>query len=1029
MRNMRWMIACALLCTAGFAAETVPAPAALTTDNLVNPLVTQDLTPRLGWKLPWKQRGAAQSAYQVLAASDPSRLVEGKADLWDSGKVTSDASVLLSYGGKALSSGETVWWTVRVWNESGRVSRWSEPAHFTTAKPYPVNWSAKWITYPDAAFADDRLFRDHQRHIPVPAYPKVPRVSRDDAVDGYINDAAFGAGSSRWPGAYKGTNGLDWTKDRLEEIPPSPMFRKEFDFAAKPRRVLLYASALGWQEIYVNGQRVGEGVNNPSPTDYDRRALYEVFDVTDMLKEGRNAIGVWVGGGWYQQGVAFAVPPERRQINIYGRPGLLLEVNYELADGKSGRLVSDETWQCSLAGPVLKDNFYVGCFYDARRELPGWTQTGFNADCWAVAETITQPQKPPLLIGGRPCPPVPPEIDPACLPPVRMSEPIKPASLTEVSPGVWLFDPGTYVTGYIRLSHINASAGAAVSIRYHDSLDANGRLTEKPVCAGELAAGAHKLDRYICKGTGNESFEPKFVFRGFCYAEITGLPPGVKPRAEAVNLRTAVTRNGEFVCSDPEINDFQSMFLRTEKTNMHGLISDSPTRERNQWLGVHGPVRNALNWNFDMYPFWWKIIRDNQTATITRKVNGKEYPNFVRNVSANMRPAGLDPQWAMFSILTPWTAYEFSGDREMLEKCYPYMRDLLAFCEAAFPDGIVVELEPWLIGDWLEEGQDSSAPGFRLGSLLPGLGKRTSVELIESMAYYESAAAAFNTARLIGRPDESEHYRALADHIRKAIIGRFYNREKYTYGTQSGDAMALDLGLYPDGDREALLHSLLGEIQERGGHLSTGIICTPRLLRVLAEADRPAVTDALWSLLTTEDYPGFGFMRRMGAKTTWETWGNNIVSLEALKAGRRIDSGSSISQSELSASSEFFYQNVAGIRPDPEHPGFKHFVLRPGFGLAGHLDQARADYESPYGKISSAWKNEGSKLVWTVVVPPNTAATIYIPASSAESVTESGKPLAKAEGVKFTKIENGRAVCELQPGTYRFDSIIKQRAK
>ena len=967
----------------------VERPVDLNVDGLVNPVVIRNHRPQLSWKLPWDWRGAAQSAYQVIAASVPERLNERGADLWDSGKVTSGDSVLVSYGGIPLGPSQTVWWSVRAWDNRGTVSDWSGAARFTTARPWPNTWSAKWVTYPDKAFADENRFRDMKRRVPgkPPYYPEAMRVSYGNFVERYIADIAVGI-DARWIKPVPEEMKNAYTKDRLDENPPSPMFRKEFRLPAKVKRALLYSAGFGWQEIFLNGRRIDDGINNPAPTEYKDIGLYEAFDVTGLLELGENAVAVHVGGGWYQQGLS------RNGSMIYGRPGLILELVCELWGGATVKIVSDESWSTTLAGPVVKDNFFAGCLYDARREMPGWDKPGFSSPAWLPVE-VTKPLTSAL--------------EPAAFPPVRVTEVVRDDAMKEVVPGVWQMD-ANYVTGYVRLSGIRAPTGTEINVTYGDSLDSSDRV-DVAGAGAVFYAGSHKVDRYICKGGVSETFEPKFVFRGFRYAEISGLPPGVKPHAEAVNLRTDVARNGEFVCSDPMFNDFQAMFVRTLETHMHGIISDNTTRERNQWLGDCMATRELYSWTFDMLPFWRKIVRDMQTSTESRRIAGREFPNLVRSTTANLRRSGFIPLWSMSVITVPWTAFVYYGDKALLEETYPWMKALMEACAADSPTGLMKTVP---IGDWHEESADSPK---NLQSRPPST---TPLELVGNGHYYDAARTMARIAAHLGYKEDEARYVVQAERIRQAVIHRYYDAARHSYGSQSGDAMALAFGIFPEGEAEALARSLAVHVEARDGHLNVGTLNGPLLVRALSETGRG---DLLYEMFKKKTYPGFGFMRAMGSKTVWETWGDKTINPGVEKKGRIESSERPVSQQALASFGDtLFYRAAAGIHPDEAHPGFKHFVLNPDERFGANLGRVRASYTSPYGRIVSEWQRGDGQFVWTVTIPANSTATAHIPARAAESVMEGGQALTKVRGVKFLKAESGRVICEVQSGTYRFET-------
>ncbi len=304
-------------------AETIPTE--LRCEYLTHPLAVQTAQPRLSWVVTSTQRGMMQSAYQILAAGSEDRLEPGRADLWDSGQVASDATNQIAYAGQPLPSRQQVYWKVRVWDATGTPSAWSKPATWRMGLLAPADWKAQWVGKHEAPPADEPL-------------------------------AAL----------------------------PATMLRKDFELAAPPRRAIAYASALGLYELHLNGRRVGEQLLAPEWTNYHKRVQYQAYDVTDLLQKGKNAVGACLGDGWYAGRLGISHIVENGPVRgHYGRhPRLLVQIEIEHADGRIETIGSDATWRATTAGPIRKACILDGEVYDARMEQPGWDRTGFDDSTW-----------------------------------------------------------------------------------------------------------------------------------------------------------------------------------------------------------------------------------------------------------------------------------------------------------------------------------------------------------------------------------------------------------------------------------------------------------------------------------------------------------------------------------------------------------------------------------------------------------------------------------------------------------------------
>ncbi|MCX6894796.1 MAG: family 78 glycoside hydrolase catalytic domain [Verrucomicrobia bacterium] len=508
IRSIYFAFAATMLFSSGLAAAELQ-PARLRCEYANNPLGIEAKQPWLSWEFsaaPAGSRGLRQTAYQVLVASSEALLAEGRADLWDSGKVASDATIGIEYAGRKLRSNERCFWTVRTWDQDGKVSDWSKPARWTMGlldasdPPSPggfgaAGWQAKWIGVPTNAAQASRFFRDWKRKMPAPADPAPMRVPAGPEVQAWI--AATKVNSTyQMP---KQFDGVKYSQERLEELQPAPLLRREFAVAAPVKRAVVYLCGLGCYQLRVNGRSVDERVLDPAQTDYDVRAFYTTFDVTELLRAGKNAIGVVLGDGWFRQTLTFT---HLKQPAAFGRPGLLLQMEIEYADGRVERVVSDGSWKCSIEGPVVKNAVYAGELYDARREMPGWDAPNFDEKNWAAVEVI---------------PPLTPRVQSQMIAPIRVVETVKPVALTNPKPGVWVFDMGAQLTGHARL-HTAAPAGTAITLKFAETLNREG-LAHQPE---SLNMGARAVDMYVCRG-GEATWETQFTYHSFRYVQVEGL--------------------------------------------------------------------------------------------------------------------------------------------------------------------------------------------------------------------------------------------------------------------------------------------------------------------------------------------------------------------------------------------------------------------------------------------------------------------------------------------------------------------------
>lgn len=782
-----------------------------------------------------------------------------------------------------------------------------------------------------------------------------------------------------------------------------PILRKEFALAKAPERVTVYASALGLYELRINGQRVSDRELAPEWTDYRHIVQYQTYDVTGLLEEGPNAVAVQLADGWYagRVGMTQDYGPKRLR-GVYGRkPRFLMQMIAEFADGSSETIVTDGSWKSSLEGPLRLADLYDGVTYDARREMPGWDRPGFDDLTWRSVEAVDGIEAD--LVAQR-------------NEPVRILHELEPKSLRKLENGAWLFDLGQNMVGRVRL-RVSGKEGAIIRIRHAEMLAPDGGLYVANL------RGAFPIDHYTLKGDPDgEVFEPRFSQHGFRYVEVAGLEqePSVEDLTGRV-FHSAAEQTGRFESSSTLANRIWESILWTQRGNHVSVITDCPQRdERLGWLGSLEPFAHTACFNMDVAALFRKVCRDFRLA----QSEGGDFPNLAPNVLSFDKGAAA---WADAGVLAPWTGYVHFGDRRLLEENYD------AGCR--FVDG-VHERSRQLIStaggfaDWLN-GDRVELEGY------PEKGGATPRDLFATAYFAHSAETLAKMARALGRTDDEKKYAELSASVKQAFRERFVSAEGAVQGeTQGGYALSLHYGMIPGAQRQAAVDHLVQAIDAYGGRLSTGIITTHRMMLELSRNGR---NDLAYRLFESRQCPSWGFMIDNGATTIWERWDSYVPGRKSLgreKAallqlpktpGFQTNSMNSFNHQEFASVGEWIYRVILGIEPDESQPGYKHFFLRPQPG--GSLDWARGSLHSVRGLIGVDWRLAGDALTLEVIVPPNTTATAHIPARSAEAVTESGRPLAEAEGVKFLKRESGRAVCELQSGHYRFSSAPWDFAK
>ncbi|MCX8107558.1 MAG: family 78 glycoside hydrolase catalytic domain, partial [Verrucomicrobiae bacterium] len=752
-------------------------------------------------------------------------------------------------------------------------------------------------------------------------------------------------------GAWALTNLTDGITDTVAPTAhaslPATMFRKEFKVAGNVRKATAYTTAEGVYEIRINGHRVGDHILAPEWTSYRRRLQYQTYDITRLVRPGKNAVAAMVGEGWFAG-----------RLMIVGRfsygtcPALLLQLEIETSDGRREIIATDETWRSTTNGPITSASIYDGETYDARREFDGWDEAGFDDANWN--RVIVRP------LDGRALVWQPNE-------PVRVTRELIPVRITEPKPNVYVVDFGQNVVGWCMIK-ANGKKGIPVTLRHAEMLNDDGTLYTANL------RGAAQTDVYIPRTDGVFEFQPHFTYHGFRYVELTGLPS--KPPSNAVRARifhSDAQLTGHFKCSDPALNRLMENILWTQRANLMGTPNDCPQRdERFGWMGDIQVFAQTAMFNMDMAAFftkWLQDVRDDQA------MDGR-FPDFAPHPgNPNVHFSGA-PAWADAGVIVPWQVWQNYSDKRLLDLHFESARRWVDHVHRENPDLIWRnsrgnDYNDWLNGDWIRYQN------------WPTNGASVPKEVFATAFFAHSAGLVSRMASITGRTNEAKYYNSLSDQIKSAFNKAFVGEDGLITGdTQAGYALALNFDLLPDKLRPAAAQRLVDNIRRYGGHLSTGIQTTHR---AMLELVRTRHEHLAWQLLTNRAFPSWLYMLENGATTVWERWDGYVRG-----RGFQDPGMNSFNHWAFGAVGEWVWKYIAGLSPCDSVPGWKHFLVAPRPG--GSISWAKARYASIHGAIVVEWELKGSDLVLKLVVPPNTHADVRLPAPASGAITESARP-------------------------------------
>jgi alpha-L-rhamnosidase len=748
-------------------------------------------------------------------------------------------------------------------------------------------------------------------------------------------------------------------------------FRHLFDVRRPIKEARAYVAGLGYYELRLNGEKVGNHVLDPAWTDYEKRVLYVSYDVGPYLVEGSNVVGIIAGQGW------FGTPRVKLQIEITYLDGTREEVATQ-----GGMTASPHLWYVS-GGPIIRNSIYDGETYDARLEKDGWNdlptdkrvQAQDRTEGWTVTMVAEKPSG--KLISQT-------------LEPITVVNTFDPIAISEPRPKVYVFDTGRNLAGWVALK-AEGEPGTRITLRYAEVLRPDGTVNQDNL----RTAGA--TDVYVMKGSGVETWEPRFTYHGFRFVQIEGYPG--KPKQDAVRIkvvRSNVLHVGAFSCGSELLNRIQQMVAATEESNLYGIPTDCPQRdERMGWLNDMTVRAEEGIYNFclaRLYEKWENDIEDTQDAA-----------GAIADTAPfrwGKRPA--DPVSASY-MLVAWLSYLHYGDVDILKNHYASFARWIDFLVSR-SDNLIVDYSNY--GDWAPPKAFAMAGQSGAGALSAGTpGKLMSTGFL----YYQTRLLA-QMAEVLGRDKDMRRLKALAERVKEAFDKKYWDEKVGGYGSnnQACNAFALFLGVVAEERRSRVVDNIVKDVELNGGHLTTGNLCTKYLLEMLSENDR---ADVAYGIATRTSYPSWGFMLENGATTLWERW-------EQLTGGGM----NSHNHAMLGSVSSWLFKYVGGIQIDEMAPGLKRFIVRPA--VSGQIGWASASYESLQGRIKSAWKVAGNGLTMNISVPVNTVAIVYVPGHALNEVREGGVAAAAAEGVKYLRTENGAVVFEVGSGDYEFTARL-----
>lgn len=780
-------------------------------------------------------------------------------------------------------------------------------------------------------------------------------VESDTSAIATFETGMMGAGN--WSGA--------WIADAADIHEKSaPYFRKPFGATKKVVSARAFIAAAGLFELYLNGEKVGNHRLDPAYTRFDRRTLYVVHDVTKHLRQGKNAIGVLLGNGWYNhQSTAvwdFHKAPWR------ARPSFCMDLRITYDDGTVETISTGKDWKTSFS-PIKFNSIYTGEHYDANLQQPLWNTASFIDTAW---KTVILRSAPSTNIVSQ------------VMHPIRNVAEVPAVSCTKINDTVFVYNLGRNISGVSKIK-LQGPKGTVVYLKHGERLNKMGRVDQSNIDAHYRPTDdtdPFQTDMVTLSGNGADTFMPTFNYKGFQYVEVSSSRP-IELKKENLTgyfMHSDVPPLGQVQSSNATINKLWQATNNSYLSNLFGYPTDCPQREKNGWTGdAHIALQTGL-YNFDgitIYEKWLADHRDEQQP------NGV-LPSIIPTGGWGYE-WGNGPDWTSTIAIIPWNIYLFYGDTSLLKASYDNIKRYVDHINDLYPSG----LTSWGLGDWVP------------------VKTKSPVELTSSIYYFADASVLSQAARLLGKQEDEKYYLALAQKIKDAINNKYLNKAAGIYGNGSQTELSAPLywNVTPDSLKAKIAANLAHRVTQDSLHLDVGLLGTKSILSALSEH---GYADMAYKIAAQETYPSWGWWIVNGATTLYENWdigAANDISLNHIMFG------------EIGA---WLYKALGGIKPDSSAPGFRHILLQPHFVLG--LNAFEAKFNSPNGLITSSWKKTDREVSYNVIIPPNTTATLSL-ATGKKKLYEKGKAV-KALPPAQTGASggNGQTSYLLEAGTYRF---------
>ena len=793
-----------------------------------------------------------------------------------------------------------------------------------------------------------------------------------------------------------------------------PLLRGGFNIDGEVARARAYVSGLGAFEFEVNGVKCGGEYMLPGFTAYESVVQYFTFDITGMLREGANVAGARLGYGWYMSRLMWPDP--------YGdRFALICEIRVEYADGRVEFFGTDSGWR-SRGSEVVSGGIYEGESQDARLIVAGWSTPG--ADDFAgwsgvsgyMPEGIGELRarlSPPITIASAACEggeagcPAGCEGGEAGGPAARRAQNMQPdpfnrkPSLIITPKNEAVLDFGQNMTGWVSFE-CDEPEGREILLQH-------GEILHEGCFFNANLRSAKAEFRYISDGQ-RRMVRPYFTFFGFRYVKVSGMSgPVDAAKFTGRVIMSKMDRDGFITTPNGTLNKLIENIVWGQRGNYLDVPTDCPQRdERLGWTGDAQAFCGTGCFNMDAAAFFDKFLTDMRHE---QAFYGGSIPWVVPIPKEKGKPASEDERhgsaaWADAAVIIPWTLYLHYGDRPMLARHYPLMKDFVDY---------LIGLDAQNGGHRLQQTGDHFADWLALDNFIEPKSCKgeTDKYFIASAFYAYSAGLLARAAKAIGKAGDAEYYAGVAAEVREAILKEYFTETgRCAIDTQTAYVLSLFMELIPGKFVNRVSEALLKRLRRRNMKIETGFVGASYLSRTLSNS---GLNGEAYTLLFNEECPSWFYEINLGATTIWERWDS------VLPDGTLSDlTMNSLNHYAYGAVGEWIYRDVCGLNPVEEAPGFKKAVIAPK--PDARLSWVNLSQATAAGKYEIAWRyEENGGWVLDVAIPFDCEASVRIP--------EQFKPVSVAErregGNKSVATASTQNTFTLCAGHYTISAVPK----